>query len=172
MPYPICKYLITMRKFFFLILAVLICGSCFAQVKVQHLLTEDQADPISIDALTPRFSWQLNAGDKRNVMQTAYEIRVLNGKHPVWNSGKVMSDQSIFVPYQGETLTSGQKYTWQVRVWDNAGKGSGWSIPASFQMGLLTPADWKAQWITPGFVEDSVNRPSPLFRKSFSLAKK
>src|SRR6185295_13241311 len=39
-------------------------------------------------------------------------------------------------------------------------------------MGLLKPADWKAKWIQVGFQEDTVNRPSPLFRKSFSSSKK
>jgi len=154
------------------------CSLCFAQIKVQRLLTENQADPISIDAIIPRFSWQLDAGDKRSVVQTAYEIKATTyavlkkGKHEVWNTGKVMSDQSVYVPYNGETLVSGQKYYWQVRVWDNNGKASEWSALASWQMGLLTPADWTAKWITPGFAEDSVMRPSPLFRKGFSLSKK
>jgi alpha-L-rhamnosidase len=161
-----------MRKICLLLFIMLAGSACFAQVKVQHLLTENQVDPISIDALVPRFSWQLSAGDKRDVMQTAYEIRVTKDNRKVWSTGKVMSDQSVYVQYKGETLVSGQKYVWQVRVWDNSGKTSGWSAPASWQMGMLSPADWKAKWITPGFKEDSVMRPSPLFRKEFSLAKK
>jgi len=167
-----------MRHLFFLLAGLLVGSSCFSQVKVQHLLTENQVDPISIDALIPRFSWQLDAGERRDVMQTAYEIKVnsysyLNkGKHQVWNSGKTMSDQSVYVPYNGETLISGKKYYWQVRVWDNLGKASEWSAPASWQMGMLSPSDWKAQWITPGFKEDSAMRPSPLFRKGFELRKK
>jgi len=161
-----------MRKTILLFFAVLSGWSAVAQVKVQHLLTENLADPISIDARTPRFSWKLDAGDRRDVMQTAYEIKVKSDKQLVWNSGKVRSDRSVFVPYMGEPLVSGQKYIWQVRVWDNTGKASEWSAPASWRMGLLNPADWKAQWITPGFKEDSVNRPSPMFRKAFSLSKK
>src|SRR5271166_1746639 len=105
-----------MRKIFLLLPTLFSCVFCFAQVKVQHLLTENLVDPISIDALVPRFSWQLDAGDKRDVMQTAYEIKVISyavlkkGKHEVWNSGKIMSDQSVYVPYKGETLMPGQKY--------------------------------------------------------------
>jgi len=161
-----------MRKSIILLACLFIGATCFAQVKVEHLLAENLPNPNSIDALTPRFSWQLNAGLQRDVMQTAYEIRVSEGKHNVWNSGKVMSDESMYVDYKGGKLNSGQKYNWQVRVWDNKAKASEWSAPATFQMGMLTPGDWKAQWITPGFKEDSVMRPSPIFRKEFSVGKK
>lgn len=166
-----------MKKILFLLLAVTMASHCFAQVKVQHLLTENLPDPISIDALSPRFSWQLAASEKRGVMQSAYEIKVgaFDGSKKgklVWNPGKVNSDQSNYIYYKGETLLSGQPYYWQVRVWDNSGKSSGWSEPAYFRMGILTPAEWKAQWISPGFKEDSIMMPSPLFRKGFSLTKK
>jgi len=167
-----------MKKIFFLLPALLISGFLYGQVKVTHLLTEAQNDPINIDTAIPRFSWQLDAGGKRDVMQTAYEIKVTSyaylkkDKHEVWNSGKVMSDQSVYVPYKGEGLLSGQKYYWQVRVWDNSGKASEWSEPASWQTGMLTAADWKAQWISPGYAEDSVMRPSPLFRKEFSITRR
>ncbi|WP_259065650.1 family 78 glycoside hydrolase catalytic domain [Mucilaginibacter sp. X4EP1] len=161
-----------MKKILFLFLALHLAGLGFAQVKVEHLLTENQSNPISIDISTPRFSWRIWEDNKRGVMQSAYEIKVKNGKHEAWSSGKVVSDQSMYVPYKGEALLSGQKYNWQVRVWDNFGNASTWSTPASWQMGLLSPTNWKAQWITPGFVEDSVKRPSPLFRKEFSLGKK
>ncbi len=163
-----------MRKLLLLFVAFHVSAICLAQVKVQNLQTENAVNPICIDALNPRFSWQLDAGDKRGVMQTAYELKVSSakGKHEAWKTGKVSSDQSMYIVYKGEPLASGQKYVWQVKVWDNAGKASAWSEPASFGVGMLTPADWKAKWITPGFVEDSVNRPSPLFRKGFSLNKK
>ena len=84
-----------MRRFFFLFHAIFMVSFCFAQVKVEHLLTENEVDPLSIDALTPRFSWQLSAIDKRDIMQTAYEIKVSTytdlkkGKHNVWATGKI-----------------------------------------------------------------------------------
>lgn len=166
-----------MRKIILLLLAISAAGICSAQVKTQHLLTEDLVNPISIDAVSPRFSWQLAADDKRNVMQTAYEIKVgtyIGTKQGplIWNPGKVASDQSVYVAYKGETLLSGQRYYWQVRVWENTGKASGWSEPAYFRMGLLTPADWKAQWISSAFTADTDKGASPLFRKTFSLPKK
>ena len=157
-----------------LIAARLFIVAAPAQTSIQHLLTENRPDPIGLDAAMPRFSWQL-ISDKRNVVQLAYEIQVFssdNKKNPVWHSGKIQSEQSVFVPYAGNALQSGKKYKWLVEVWDNNSKTSVKSDTASFQMALLHVSDWKAKWIEPGYVEDSVMRPSPLFRKEFSTSKK
>jgi len=59
----------------------------------------------------------------------------------------VVSDQSIHVRYQGKELGSHAQCFWQVRVWDKAGKASPWSKPGRWTMGLLSPADWHADWI-------------------------
>ncbi|HEX5153142.1 MAG TPA: family 78 glycoside hydrolase catalytic domain [Parafilimonas sp.] len=142
-----------------------------AQLTVSNLLTENLIDPIGIDVLQPRFSWQL-ISDKRNTMQSAYEIKVMLNKQPVWSSGKVMSDSSVHVVYKGGALQSGKKYTWQVRSWSNNNDASAWSAPVFFQTALLNVSDWKAKWIEPGYNEDSVMRPSPLFRKEFTSTKK
>jgi alpha-L-rhamnosidase len=146
-----------------------------AQVQLQNLRTENLVNPIGLDAARPRFSWQLVTG-KRNVLQTAYEIKIGASIREItkgaarFSTGKVASDQSVLVPYPGRPLQSGTRYYWQVRVWDNAGKVSDWSAPAFFQTGFLQPADWKAQWIVPGFTEDNL-RASPLFRKEFTSNK-
>jgi alpha-L-rhamnosidase len=148
-----------------------------AQLKVQQLLTENRPDPIGLDIKQPRFSWQL-VSDKRNTMQTAYELRVgtdrsglTKGRNLVWNTGKLSSDQSVHVPYKGAPLEPDKNYYWQVRVWDNNGKTSAWSEPAVWHTAFFQPSDWKASWIEPGFEEDSLRRPSPLFRKQFSSNK-
>jgi alpha-L-rhamnosidase len=161
--------------FSFLLLLVTVFS--FAQTLMQNTLTEHLVNPMGIESAQPRFSWQM-LSEKRNVVQTAYEIRMgsnasslaLN-KDVVWHSGKVSSDSSINVSYKGSPLQSGKRYYWQVRVWDNSGQSSVWSTPAFFQMGLLNISDWKAKWIEPGFVEDSLLA-SPLFRREFSSVKK
>jgi alpha-L-rhamnosidase len=160
-----------MKKIALLFTLQFVCLFVFAQVRVTNLLCGNLVNPIGIDAAQPRFSWQLTS-DKRNVMQTAYEIKVTADKATVWSSGKINSDSSVHVYYKGTPLQPGTKYLWQVRVWDNSGKVSEWSEPASFHTGLLNANDWKAKWIQIGFAEDSINRPSPLFRKEFKAAKK
>ncbi|ADB39587.1 alpha-L-rhamnosidase [Spirosoma linguale] len=149
----------------------------FAQVSVQQLLTENRTNPVGLDVTIPRLSWQL-VTTKRNVLQTAYEIRVSTdaasvAKGTSWQSGRVASEQSVHVPYGGAALQPSQRYYWQVRVWDNTSpKPSAWSAPAFWQTGLMTAANWKAKWIQQGFPGDSVHSPSPLFRKAFTASKK
>ncbi len=147
-----------------------ICILSFGQINVRNLLTENLSNPIGLDVAQPRFSWQL-ASEKRNVSQTAYELKVTQGTKTIWNSGKTASEQSAFVPYRGPALESGEKYAWQVRVWDNSGTASAWSAPAIFQMAFLKQSDWTANWIEPGFEEEEM-RPSPIFRKEFNSNKK
>ena len=158
------------KKFLLPVLFQLSIFLGFAQVKIQHLLTENLTNPIGLDVQQPRFSWQL-VSDKRNIAQTAYEIIVSADKGPLWKSGKVASNQSVQVSYAGTALQSGKKYTWELRVWDNNGKQSPWSEPAFFQTALLDTADWKAKWIEAGFAEDA-SRPAILFRNQFSINKK
>lgn len=166
-----------MKKLYFL----LACLHSFtlpllAQVKVDHLRTENLKNPIGLDVAQPNFSWQL-ISDQRDISQSAYEIRVsadpvtLTKGKSTWTTGKISSDQSIHVPYKGKALSSGRKYYWQLRAWDSKGTISAWSAVASWQMGLLKPEDWKAEWIVPGYPEDSVFA-SPLLRKEFSNSKK
>ncbi|MGB8191418.1 MAG: family 78 glycoside hydrolase catalytic domain [Chitinophagaceae bacterium] len=165
-----------MKKWLFLS-GLLLHITAMAQLPVQNLLVENRSNPMGVDVASPRFSWQL-VSDKRNVLQTAYEVRVATDKNALgkgsnlqWSSGKVASDSSVHVTYKGKPLQAGKIYYWQVRAWDNQGSASNWSEPAFWQMGL-SPADWKAKWIEIGFVEDSVRRPAQLFRKEFKAAKK
>ncbi|HEY8918396.1 MAG TPA: alpha-L-rhamnosidase, partial [Chitinophaga sp.] len=139
--------------------ALLFSYTGFSQVKVQELRCENLNNPVGLDVLQPRFSWQL-AATQRNVLQTAYELKISRNNTVVWSSGKVNSDSSVHVAYKGQALEPDTRYSWQVRVWDKDGKPSAWSAPAFFQTALLDKNDWKAQWISPGFTEDSVNRPA------------
>jgi len=152
----------------------------FAQVQVKNLKIENRINPLGLDISLPRFSWQLVVDHKgilekgpRNLMQTAYEIRVglKTTKTELWNSGKQMSPKSVFVPYTGGALQSGASYYWQVRVWDNQGRVTDWSDLAFWQMGLLQASDWKAKWIESESAADTVNGPALLFRKNFSAGK-
>lgn len=162
-------------KFFCSLFALQVVASlCYAQVNVDGLLCENRSNPLGMDVTHPRFSWKMTA-DKRNQMQTAYRVDVSenpNFSGHVWDSGKINSDSSVFITYKGKPLQSGKKYYWRVKVWDNAGKASAWSPAAWWQTALFNETDWKAKWISPGYTEDTIKRPSPLMRKQFTANKK
>ncbi|MDX2109609.1 MAG: family 78 glycoside hydrolase catalytic domain [Verrucomicrobiota bacterium] len=132
--------------------------------------------------MQPRLSWQLNADPAiRGRRQTAYQIEVRDSAGVlVWDSGKVVSDQSQLVAYAGPSLESGQLYQWQVRSWDEKDAPSSWSSVAYWTMGMLFPDDWSAQWIGTGeqFKRDTNWPPAdnsiadPWFRKTFTLSEK
>jgi alpha-L-rhamnosidase len=139
------------------------------------LRVEYADNPIGIDVTRPRFSWQL-LSSARGVAQTAYQIRVArdekslrDGLNLLWDSGKLLSDESIQHVYQGPSLQSRQRYYWQVRVWDEHGIDLGWSAVAHWEMGLLSPQNWTAKWIAAGAIEDTRSTVPPIFRHEFSL---
>jgi alpha-L-rhamnosidase len=165
----------TMKSFRLIIAFLLLAGVLGAQdLAVRDLTLEHKKNPVGIDVLQPRFSWKIS-GNGFNILQTAYSIRVATSEKfgssdIVWQSGKTESDQSVLVEYPGPALKSGQRYFWQVRIWDNHGKSAKWSETAFWEMGLLSTSDWKAKWIEmPG---DTLRyAPSPHFRKEFSVNK-
>ncbi|MGD9555628.1 MAG: family 78 glycoside hydrolase catalytic domain [Mangrovibacterium sp.] len=167
-----------MRKTILLFIGFVVAAySGHAQVEVRNLLVENKVNPVGIAEMYPRLSWQLESS-KRNVSQTAFDIRVsestetlLSGRELIFSTGKIPSDQSVYVPFTGSTLQPGRKYYWQVRAWDNNDKPSKWSEPASWVMGIMGPENWAAKWIGAGFREPD-SRPSPIFRKEFINEKK
>ena len=118
-----------------------------AALEVASLRSEYATGPLGIDVRKPRLSWQLQSS-ARGVTQSAYQVRVSTserslraGHDLLWDSGRVASSESIHRAYDGPPLSSGQRYFWQARVWDGAGRASAWSTPAWWEMGLLEPGD-------------------------------
>ncbi len=117
------------------------------------LSTEFLSTPLAIDRVHPRFSWRIE-DTTPGARQTAYRVQAASsaeqlaeGRGDLWESGKVVSDQSHLVAYSGRTLASRQRVWWRVKTWDKDGREGDWSEPARFEMGLLSAADWQAQWI-------------------------
>ncbi|RKD89838.1 glycoside hydrolase family 78 protein [Mangrovibacterium diazotrophicum] len=163
------------KHWLFVLLLAGLSIPALAKTEVTNLVCEYHVNPIGLDVHQPRLSWKL-LSDDTDVMQTAYEIRVTDGSANgdlLWTSGKVDSDQSVNLVYEGPELKSGQRVYWQVRVWDQNGKASTWSDTAFWEMGLLSPSVWTAFWITGDMVmKNAKERPSPYLRKEFPVAKK
>ncbi len=158
-------------------LAITVCSNLMAKsscsIQVDGLYCDHAVNPIAIDHQNPSLGWILNS-TQRNSRQSAYQILV--SKNPdslqrgigdMWDSGKVESDNSTNVVYGGTPLKSGERYYWQVRVWDELDHASLWSEPGPWQVGLLEESDWHAQWIS---TTENEQAAAPLFRREFSVS--
>ncbi|HEV8134808.1 MAG TPA: glycoside hydrolase family 78 protein [Pyrinomonadaceae bacterium] len=142
-------------------------------VAIYSLRVEYKTNPIGIDTPKPRLSWQLQS-DRRNVLQSAYQIQVaatqtdlLAAHKLVWDSNRITSDDSVNRVYEGSAFKSGQRLYWHVRIWDEQGVASQWSEPAFWETGLLASSDWRAKWIEPDFKEST--EASPILRGVFNV---
>ncbi len=172
---------------FFSAILLLLFASCQKEeiiIRVVDPLCENRINPLGVDVLSPRFSWKLES-TQRAKRQSAYQIIVADSEEKLsenngnlWNSEKIISDQSIQIKYKGKALSGEMRCFWKVRVWDEKGYLSDWSEPSSWEMGLLTQNDWKAEWINDGKSDPQkteefyTDDPAPLFRHAFNVDKK
>ncbi|WP_163399583.1 glycoside hydrolase family 78 protein [Flavobacterium fluviatile] len=176
-----------MKKFFLhlTLIITLFTFSAKAQTKISvtNLQCEMLTNPEGIDVLKPRLSWQIKA-DVNDVKQTAYQILVAStlenlnaNKADLWDSGKVTSNESVNIIYNGKELGDRQNAFWKVTVFTNKGEIKS-AVTAHFSIGILTYADWKStRWI--GYEklskDDSVSQYSRLsaryLRKEINLKK-
>ena len=98
------------------------------------------------------------------------------GKGDIWDSGKIESDASQWITYQGKTLKCNAPYYWKVKIDTNKG-ATNWSAPAFWTTGLFNEADWQGQWIgldraAPGDSETQWSRLAARYlRKEFAVKK-
>jgi alpha-L-rhamnosidase len=182
-------------------LTILLLQSCSTDlpsyVAAGNLKCNNLTDPAGTGKY-PDFSW-INTSGKKGEGQTAYQIildpvpdKLKPETECLWNSGKVSSSASVWIPYQGHELNVATKYFWKVRTWDTNDQPSEWSNTAFFITGLFDKGDWSgAKWIGYEEIPDSLllvpgvhgngnnlgevakkRTVIPLFRKEFSLDKK
>ena len=166
-----------MRRIILILCFALAGVFCFGQssFSVKGLTCEELVNPIAIDNTDPHFGWKINS-DRTGAFSTAYQVLVattpekLDEKNAdLWNSGKVLSSESVSVRYEGKPLASKAFAFWKVRVWDNEGNVSEWSDPASFGIGFLEDKDWASNAAFIGVPRNSgKSEVSPLLRKKFT----
>jgi alpha-L-rhamnosidase len=119
-----------------------------SSVIVEGLICEYLNNPLGIDVTEPRLSWRLES-DQNRQGQTAYRVLVSSTGEDItkntgdfWDSGKVITDKSVHIEYEGKSLESCKRYYWKVRVWDRQGNPSSWSESVEWSMGILDPSGW------------------------------
>ena len=84
-------------------------------VTVSGLTAEHLVDPLGLDVAAPRLSWRVTG----TRWQVSYRLRVSGDR--VWDSGRVVSGQSVDIAYAGPPLEPEDRCTWQVEVEDETG---------------------------------------------------
>lgn len=156
------------------VFAATVAAVLVAAATPENLRCESLRNPLGIDRAQPRLSWAIPPGG-RGLAQTARQVLVADSpealaadRGTLWDSGKVESDQSQWVPYAGAELRKGMRCWWKVRVWDQVGTASLWSEPAYFCVGPLSSADWRGAWIGADWMKNNEG-PLPWLRKTITL---
>ena len=143
-----------MKKILQFLIIFNIAAICLANTTVSGLKCEYQPHPVGINFTNPRLSWIIES-DQYNQLQSAYQVLVASSEKLLseknadcWNSGKVESDQSINIRYNGIPFESLTEYYWKVRIWDKNGKITKWSPVSSWTTGFVSPDNFKGKWIT------------------------
>ena len=168
------KSSLTLLVLFFLFLPV--WADARQEKTLYDLRCENLSNPLGIATTIPGLSWKVKA-ERNGTVQKAYQVlaasdSLLLGENnaDLWNSGKIGSDTSVLVPWNGNILESGSVVYWKVRIWDENDKATEWSQVNSFSVGLLVNEDWHADYI--GLAHQYGNPESPLLRKHFKLSGK
>ncbi|SDA15649.1 alpha-L-rhamnosidase [Sphingomonas sp. NFR15] len=125
-------------------------------MRVVDLRTEYITRPLGIEAARPRLSWRVEA-TVSGVVQTRYRIRAAATREALatgdllWDSGGVDSAASVDIVWDGPTLAPMRRIWWDVEVCTNDATSR--SEPTWLETGLLSPNDWRGDWIE---VEDDV----------------
>ncbi len=101
--------------------AIMTLSGCDQSGLVIDKVTVDLAENPVISSAKPRLGWRLLSSENGS-KQTAYQITILSEGEVFWNSGKLESDQSQLIPYEGKELNPAEKYEVRVTVWDNNGQ--------------------------------------------------
>lgn len=127
--------------------------SVAAQLKPSNLRCEYRFNPSGIDEKQPRLTWGVESR-QRGQKQKACRILVASSAEllaqnsgDLWDSGVLPTDQTVNIPYSGGPLASREHCFWKVCVWGTDGQPK-WARPAEWTMGLLSPADWKGDYIS------------------------
>jgi alpha-L-rhamnosidase len=137
------------------------CGNIYG-IEITELKCNYKNNPSGVNR-NPRFSWILHSVE-RNQFQSAYHILLSDDSlllkentGNIWDTKKVISEQSINILCNSNALAPAKEYFWKVKVWDKDGKESSWSSPSQFVTGLFDRKDWSgAQWIGHEEIPDSL----------------
>ena len=139
-------------------------------ITIQKILLDYQDQPLRGTEELPQLGWVLQSS-QRNVIQSAYQWQLAGTAdfgNPLFDSGRVESDESRSVPLPEISLRPCTKYYIRARVWTEAEESS-WA-QTSFLTGMAG-GNWLGKCITAETENDWVNSKGTYLRKSWRLEK-
>lgn len=142
---------------------------------ITNLEVENSERPLGIEKPNPRFSWKM-VSETRGQKQSAYQIIVASDEKKLsksvgdmWDSGKIKSDKSNNIQYEGKKLKPATRYYWTVKVWDKDGELIKPSKKSWFETGLMDAGWNNAKWIgAPEYELDAKSK--PVFNIGYDLS--
>lgn len=158
MNYNLKRVLFLSKSHFAFLMTLTLCVNCGVKVDSSKAkrnsptgLTieniRETSNVLIIDS-KPEFAWLV---PEAAIHQSAYQIRVasseksLNNDTYVWDSEKVVGNQSSNITFKGQKLEVGETYFWKVKIWDKENNETSYSEVQSFEIGkqddVLTTAN-------------------------------
>ena len=137
-------------------------------VATPSIVTFDRFAPvdelIGIGNANPNLSWTLRDVPKEYIPK-GYCLEITRGSKK--QAFEATSDQSLFVEWPDRPLESRESAAVRVRVRDESGWGD-WSPISVVEAGLLSPEEWRAEFISPVEI-GGLDQPAPTLDKQFEL---
>jgi alpha-L-rhamnosidase len=132
-----------------------------SDARIDEIRCEYGTEALGIGVASPRLSWTIGTEDAGFEFDR-YEIELArdDGSH---ESAIVESRDQVLVPWPFAPLRSRERVSVSVRV----GRGDGWTAPSRslvIEAGLLEPADWTADLVSPATLGDLDDGAPIVFR--------
>ena len=134
-------------------------------MRVINIKTEYLHNPLGLDAVNPRITWNVVGQDIKQ--QKAFEIVYkLND-----NEEECVKKETSSTYYDfGQSLKSRDYVSYKIRTQNEKGDWSDFSEENYFSIGLLNKSDWSAKWIYGDYNVSKKNRyPVDYFKKEFEV---
>ena len=172
--------LIYCKKLFIVLLWSIVHAHCLSpyDVRIDHHKVDTTYDLI-INTPRPQFSWKIPSSHEishRNIQQAAYQMQLQSTKLTQrdalfqWDSERMISSQSVHVPYTGYAdLSPSTYYRFRVRVWiTNSEEPTEWTDWIQFRTSIFNLHEYITEndnllWI--GSTEINMNE----LRKEFNV---
>ncbi len=155
-----------MKLFLFISLFLAISGSVNGQktnlesLQISKIFCDFPESTFSSENQMPRFSWIVSA-NQRGLVQKAYQIDVASKVENIdkedigsWSSGKVLSDETLNIPFAGKSDVCMGSFFYRITVWDNRGHSA--SKTGNYFAKRPENGKWRAKWIGSGEGHDQL----------------